>query len=121
MSQDEWPEDEEGRARALRRNSSAPQAAPSGLLALPERQCEAIVLRNYMGLTERQVASAMNISIGAVRSHLARGMVSLNTKSTTTRPGLTRASPSAPRTTNLTFPALSGPISTPSRSAEDLS
>jgi transposase InsO family protein len=38
-----------------------------------------------------------------------------------TRPGRTRASPNAPPMTNLTFPAASGPISTPCRSAEDLS
>ena len=66
-----------GRARSVRRNSSAPQAAAGGLLALPERQREAVVLRNYMGLSESQVAASMSISTGAMRSHLARGMLSL--------------------------------------------
>jgi DNA-directed RNA polymerase specialized sigma24 family protein len=65
------------RAKSVRRNRSAPQAAPTGLLALPERQREAVVLRNYMGLSERQAAAAMRISTRAVRSHLARGMLSL--------------------------------------------
>ena len=35
------------------------------------------MLRNYIGLSEAQAAEAMNISTGAVRSHLARGMSSL--------------------------------------------
>ena len=35
------------------------------------------MLRNCMGLSEKQAAQAMGISIGAVRSHLARGMSSL--------------------------------------------
>lgn len=47
------------------------------LRVLPDRQREAIVLRNYMGLSEAQAAQAMGISQGAVRSHLARGMSSL--------------------------------------------
>ncbi|SRR5216683_2336513 len=71
------------RARSVR-HRSAPQAAPGesvgcpdGLLALPDRQREAVVLRNYIGLSERQAAAAMCISTGAMRSHLARGMSSL--------------------------------------------
>jgi DNA-directed RNA polymerase specialized sigma24 family protein len=71
------------RAQSVRRRS-VPQAAPGesaagpdGLLALPYRQREAVVLRTYMGLSERQAAAAMSISTGAVRSHLARGMSSL--------------------------------------------
>jgi DNA-directed RNA polymerase specialized sigma24 family protein len=47
------------------------------LRALPDRQLEAIVLRNYMGLSEQHAAWAMGISIGAVKAHLARGVASL--------------------------------------------
>jgi DNA-directed RNA polymerase specialized sigma24 family protein len=46
----------------------------SALRALPYRQREAVVLRHHMGLSERQTAQVMGISIGAARSHLARGM-----------------------------------------------
>jgi hypothetical protein len=38
---------------------------------------EAIVLHHYLGLSAEQTARAMCISIGAVRSHLARGVCSL--------------------------------------------
>ena len=47
------------------------------LRALPDRQLEAVVLRNHMGLSEQQAAAAMGISTGAARAHLARGMSSL--------------------------------------------
>jgi DNA-directed RNA polymerase specialized sigma24 family protein len=49
---------------------------PCALRALPDRQLEAIVLCNYMGLSEQQAAAAMGISTGAVSAHLARGMAS---------------------------------------------
>jgi len=87
------------RSRSVRRRRAAdghdtPQAVPgapgaghagigsqdpqiSALRALPDRQREAVVLRNCMGLSEKQAAQAMGISIGAVRSHLARGTSSL--------------------------------------------
>lgn len=66
------------RARFVRRHGDAPRATPgSGLLALPERQLEAIVLCRYVGLSDRQAAEVMSISSGAVRSHLARAMLSL--------------------------------------------
>ena len=41
------------------------------------RQREAVVLRMYMGQSERQAAAAMRISGGAVRSHVARGLQTL--------------------------------------------
>jgi hypothetical protein len=47
---------------------------PSALRALPVRQREAVALHEYMRLSDVQTAQAMCISIGAVRSHLARGM-----------------------------------------------
>jgi Sigma-70, region 4 len=46
----------------------------SALRALPVRQREAVALREYMRLSDVQTAQAMCISIGAARSHLARGM-----------------------------------------------
>jgi RNA polymerase sigma-70 factor (sigma-E family) len=52
-------------------------AAVAALLGLPERQREAIVLRFYADLSEDQIAAAMRISRGAVRSHTARGLSGL--------------------------------------------
>jgi RNA polymerase sigma-70 factor (sigma-E family) len=52
-------------------------AARAALRGLPERQREAIVLRYYAGLSEDEIAAAMRISRGAVRSHTARGIAAL--------------------------------------------
>jgi RNA polymerase sigma-70 factor (sigma-E family) len=46
---------------------------------LPTRQREALVLRYYADLSEAEIASAMGISRGAVKSHTARGMAALRT------------------------------------------
>jgi RNA polymerase sigma-70 factor (sigma-E family) len=54
-------------------------AVVSALRKLPQRQREALVLRFYADLSEAQIASAMGISRGAVKSHTARGMSSLRT------------------------------------------
>jgi len=53
------------------------QPAVAALAGLPERQREAIVLRFYADLSEDQIAAAMRISRGAVRSHTARGLSAL--------------------------------------------
>ena len=47
------------------------------LRALPPRQREALVLHYYAGLPEDQIAAAMGISRGAVRSHTVQAVVSL--------------------------------------------
>jgi RNA polymerase sigma-70 factor (sigma-E family) len=47
------------------------------LRALPQRQREVLVLRYYADLTEAQIADAMGISTGAVKSHASRGMGAL--------------------------------------------
>ena len=52
-------------------------AARAALRGLPERQREAIVLRYYAGLSEGEIAAAMRISRGAVKSHTARGLSAL--------------------------------------------
>jgi RNA polymerase sigma-70 factor (sigma-E family) len=52
-------------------------AVVSALRALPERQREAIVLRYYGDLSEADIARAMGISRGAVKSHTARAMAAL--------------------------------------------
>jgi RNA polymerase sigma-70 factor (sigma-E family) len=47
------------------------------LRSLPQRQREVMVLRYYVDLSEAQIAEAMGISTGAVKSHASRGMVAL--------------------------------------------
>jgi RNA polymerase sigma-70 factor (sigma-E family) len=52
-------------------------AVVDALRDLPERQREAIVLRYYADLSEAEIAAAMGITRGAVKSHTARGMAAL--------------------------------------------
>lgn len=52
-------------------------AVVAALRDLPDRQREAIVLRYYADLSEAEIAAAMGISRGAVKSHTARGMTAL--------------------------------------------
>jgi RNA polymerase sigma-70 factor (sigma-E family) len=52
-------------------------AVVAALRKLPCRQREAIVLRYYGDLSEAEVAAAMGISCGAVKSHTARAMAAL--------------------------------------------
>lgn len=47
------------------------------LRTLPARQRECLVLRYYGDLSEAQIAAAMGISTGAVKSHASRGMSAL--------------------------------------------
>lgn len=47
------------------------------LLALPARQREALVLRYWLDLSEAEIATAMGISRGAVKSHASRGIAAL--------------------------------------------
>jgi RNA polymerase sigma-70 factor (sigma-E family) len=75
-----------------RRRSVAPMTGPVGLVdphlgergdlvvalrRLPRRQREAVVLRYLGDLSEAQVALEMGCSIGAVKSHGARGLTAL--------------------------------------------
>ena len=52
-------------------------AVVAALRKLPGRQREAIVLRYYADCSEAEVAAAMGISRGAVKSHTARAMAAL--------------------------------------------
>jgi RNA polymerase sigma-70 factor (sigma-E family) len=54
-------------------------AVVAALRTLPPRQREALVLRYYGNLSEAQIAGAMGISQGAVKSHTARAMIALRT------------------------------------------
>lgn len=52
-------------------------AVIAALRSLPARQREALVLRFYADMSEAQIAEAMRISRGAVKSHTARAMQAL--------------------------------------------
>lgn len=52
----------------------------AALASLPRRQREAVVLRYYAGLGEREVARTMGVSVGSVKTHLHRAMGSLATR-----------------------------------------
>jgi RNA polymerase sigma-70 factor (sigma-E family) len=52
-------------------------AVIAALRSLPPRQREALVFRYYLDFSEEQVACAMNISVGAVKSHTARAKAAL--------------------------------------------
>jgi RNA polymerase sigma-70 factor (sigma-E family) len=68
----DMPSAEQGAFALLERS-----AVISALRTLPPRQREALVLKFYADLSEAQIASAMGISRGAVKSHTARAMASL--------------------------------------------
>jgi len=68
----DMPSAEHGAITLLERS-----AVVSALRTLPPRQREALVLRYYGDLSEAQIASAMGISKGAVKSHTARAMIAL--------------------------------------------
>jgi RNA polymerase sigma-70 factor (sigma-E family) len=44
---------------------------------LPSRQRECVVLRYYLDLSERDIAAALGISCGSVKTHLHRGLATL--------------------------------------------
>jgi RNA polymerase sigma-70 factor (sigma-E family) len=73
------PRDMPDEARAGPGPAAQPDPSPiiSAICALPPTQREALVLTYYLGLPERQVASAMGVSRGAVRSHTARAVAVL--------------------------------------------
>jgi RNA polymerase sigma-70 factor (sigma-E family) len=70
----DMPSAEHGAIALLERS-----AVIAALRTLPARQREALVLRFYADMSEAQIASAMQISKGAVKSHTARAMAALRT------------------------------------------
>jgi len=49
----------------------------AALAGLPVRRREAIVLRYWLDLPEREIAAAMGVSQGTVKSHVSRGLATL--------------------------------------------
>ncbi|HET6951079.1 MAG TPA: SigE family RNA polymerase sigma factor [Acidimicrobiales bacterium] len=52
----------------------------AALAALPRRQRECVVLRYWLDLPEREIAEALGIAGGSVKSHLHRGLAALETR-----------------------------------------
>lgn len=53
------------------------RALVAAVRELPPRQREALVLRYWLDLREREMAEAMGVSAGAVKTHLHRGLAAL--------------------------------------------
>ncbi|HEX2362523.1 MAG TPA: SigE family RNA polymerase sigma factor [Jiangellaceae bacterium] len=68
----DMPSAESGALRGV-----AGSAVVDALRKLPARQREVLVLRYYADLGEADIAEAMKISRGAVKSHASRGMAAL--------------------------------------------
>ncbi|MBV1855977.1 SigE family RNA polymerase sigma factor [Catellatospora tritici] len=64
-------------AEHLALDSLAQARMLADLRTLPARQREALVLRYYLDLSEADVADAMGVSRGAVKSHTSRGLAAL--------------------------------------------
>ena len=58
-------------------HSAERDAVMDALRALPSRQREVLVLRYYSDLSEAQIAHALEISPGAVKTHAHRGLTAL--------------------------------------------
>src|SRR5689334_11386167 len=69
-----WHEDSSEQAVILREDHREVLAALAGL---PPRRREAIVLRYWLDLSEREIAEAMGISPGTVKSNVSRGLAAL--------------------------------------------
>ncbi|MHB1594825.1 MAG: SigE family RNA polymerase sigma factor [Streptosporangiaceae bacterium] len=68
----DMPSAEHGALTLLERS-----AVVAALRSLPDRQREVVVLRYYGDLSEAQIAAAMGITRGAVKSHTSRAMAAL--------------------------------------------
>jgi len=68
----DMPSAEHGALALIERSSVV-----AALRCLPDRQREVVVLRFYGDLSEAQIAAAMGITRGAVKSHTSRAMASL--------------------------------------------
>ena len=69
--------------RARRRRAVARRGAPRRRARrpapAPDRQREVLALRYYLDLSEAEIADALGISRGAVKSHASRGSAALRT------------------------------------------
>ena len=73
-----------GSAEAAALHTTEHDAMMRVLSGLPARQREVLVLRYYADLSEAQIAAALDISPGAVKSHAHRGLMTLRATRPTT-------------------------------------
>ena len=73
-------------AEAAALHASEHDAMMRALAGLPLRQREVLVLRYYADLSEAQIAAALDISAGAVKSHAHRGLMALRATMPKTEP-----------------------------------
>ncbi len=52
----------------------------AAMRALPERQREALALKFYLDLSEADIAAAMGVSVGSVKTHVHRGLAALEAR-----------------------------------------
>ena len=70
---------EAGSAETHAMHAERRDALLDALRTLPDRQREVLVLRYYSDLSEAQIAQALEISTGAVKTHAHRGLTALRT------------------------------------------
>ena len=71
--------DDEASAESHAMATQTREIVVDALHRLPSRQREVLVLRYYSDLSEAEIADALDISRGAVKSHAHRGMNALRT------------------------------------------
>lgn len=67
----------DGTTEPFERDATLRVALGAALRSLPRRQRDAIVLRYLSGLSEADVAKALGVSTGTVKTHLHRGVAAL--------------------------------------------
>lgn len=78
--------DPPGRSRLVATPEGLTEAAEdrrrvmAALRTLPTRQRECLVLRYYLDLSEAEIAAALGISAGSVKTHTHRGLAALSTR-----------------------------------------
>lgn len=73
------PPDHEPAADGATLAHAETQAMLDALRELPERQREVLALRFYLELSEAEIAAALGISAGSVKTHAHRGLAALAT------------------------------------------
>lgn len=72
-----WPDEEAPSAEGTAVAHDEAAALMARVRTLPDRQREVLVLRYYADLSERQIADALAISPGAVKTHAHRALAAL--------------------------------------------
>lgn len=71
------PPDQEPAADEQALQTARRRVVLNALATLPQRQREVVALRYYLDLSESDIATALGISRGSVKSHASRGLAAL--------------------------------------------